>query len=144
MKTRSPHLLAASLGVALLTLLPAISLADGPLQKYTDWTYEKEKNRYVCDYEYKHTPEAPTYEKQKVVYYPTPEKQQYYYYYNPTKQTYWGRCATPKHDTYKPEQMQWSYYKENNWTSLSDNCPSIPGLEGGPQIISPPDPPALP
>ncbi len=110
-------------------------------QNYTNWTYEPEAKRYTCHYEFTPAPQAPI-KKQVVVYYPT--KPDFVYYYSPEKKTYWGRCAAPSHPSYREEQMQWSFYKENKWGQLSDTCPPIPTSNGGPQIAPPPHPPLSP
>lgn len=127
-------------GAAIVCLTTSVSFAADVKQSYSQWKYDAPTKRYTCHYEY--TPPQQPPKKQVIVYYP--EKPDYIYYYNAEKQSYWGRCASPYHKGYNQSQMQWSYYKDNKWSDLSNSCPKVPQVPDGPEIAPPPVPPAPP
>ncbi len=108
-------------------------------QSYTPWKHDQVNNRYTCDYVFHKQNDPPR--KQQVIYYPQEQKKDFYYYYNTEKQAYWGRCVSHHNPHHNPQQMQWSTLNNNAWGPVTNDCPLVPGSNGGPQISSPPPPP---
>lgn len=130
------------------TMFSATAIAEAQRQFYTEWKYERIKERFVAEYHFKSSPQDREYKKQTVVHYPDPQRNKFIYFFNNEKQKFWGRCASRHHPNYDGNVMVWNFSKDappgKSWGPLTKGDPAIPKSNDGATMVIPPlvpDPP---
>lgn len=135
--------------VSLLLLTPSAS-ADKSY-RYGNYTHGyagrwKKDGYYKYSYYYQPTKGA-QYKYHYVYYYPVDHygHKNYYYYYNTKTGKYWGRCRHGQNEKYEllPPEKQKPELKDIDKGDFvrQDKMPTVPDMEPGTPILSPPEPP---
>ena len=121
-----------------------MALNETKRQFFTNWEYDKDKDRLFCYYFFRPDPRVAVYSKQLVIhYYDSPRySDEYTYFYNIEKGKYWGRCTTKHHPQHNPAIMQWHFFTQGGMgRAVTPGSPPIPGSQDRAAMTSPPDPP---
>jgi hypothetical protein len=146
--------------VALLGLAALVSqavAAQGARQQYGPWQYNKEKNYYYREYQYKVKANDKEYQHEYCIYFKDDAKvnNKWVYFYNPKTEKFWARYPTVNNETYKKYAEKgkeaWSElpgkYRQKDiyqidaktWPApKTDYCPTIPAATDGALMKTPP------
>jgi hypothetical protein len=103
--------------------------------KFGDWQYDKQQDRYYCEYQYPAKGNVTKINIQIMIWYPNDKERRNYYYFANKKNEIWGKCVCPANPAYNPDEMQWSKMVGGKWEELpKGKCPA-PG-DGDPERAS--------